>query len=506
MSGNRVATAHALRGLWGACVALAAALALGCATTPLHDRSWLEVRTANFEIVSSLGERETGRLARDLEALHAGVAYALDLPRSGFGTHDPTRVYAFDGRSLQRPFAVGGASSYLLPLLRRRVVVLRTGGGLRGDATRRLRERYARHLLRSRGGRLRPLWYAEGLGQFASTIELHGVSVRIGGAVDEHVRALSDWSLSSLASTLGATSLEGWTSRDRKSFAAESWALVHYLKLGAQARASQPPPLARYVEALDAGAAQEEAARRAFGASDSDLAMTLNEYVKRDRLTAVALHPRPAFDPRDLSPTPLSRDQGLVELAELALAIEKTKRARAYFEMAVAADPTSGRAHAGLGNVERLAEHWSDAESHYRKALEIAPDDASIQHDVGAYYSALAGSAAPFERTHLLESARQHYRRSLELDPSRADTRAHMGETFLLEGQDAALGLAWVETAQQLRPDSLEIALLAAHLQEKLEHLEPARATTIAVLNRTHSRDTAHAARALLAAIQTPQR
>ena len=28
-----------------------------------------------------------------------------------------------------------------------------------------------------------------------------------------------------------------------KSFAAESWALVHYLKLGAQARASQPPPL-----------------------------------------------------------------------------------------------------------------------------------------------------------------------------------------------------------------------------------------------------------------------
>ena len=79
-----------------------------------------------------------------------------------------------------------------------------------------------------------------------------------------------------------------------------------------------------------------------------------------------------------------------------------------------------------------------------------------------------------------------------------------MGETYLLEGEDAALGLPWVEAAQQLRPDSLEIALLFARLQEKSGQREAALETTIAVLNRTHSRDTKEAARALLAEILPP--
>jgi tetratricopeptide (TPR) repeat protein len=203
----------------------------------------------------------------------------------------------------------------------------------------------------------------------------------------------------------------------------------------------------------------------------------------------------------------LRRDVALIELAELALAVGKTKHARKYFEMALAANPTAARAHAGLGNVERRAKRWEEALPHYRKALEIAPDDASIQLDVGAYYHTLARhSADPSERTRLLEDARRHYRRSLEADELRADARARLGETFLLEGEDAARGLAWVESARKLRPDSLEIALLYARLQQKLGQREAALETSIAVLNRTHSRDTADAARALRAEILPPPR
>jgi tetratricopeptide (TPR) repeat protein len=507
MSGRRAAALHVGRCPQGACFALAAALALGCATTSLHNRDWLEVRTPNFEILSSLGEKATIELARDLEAFHAGVAYALDLPRSTSETNDTTRVYAFDGRSLTRPFAVRGASSYLLPSLRRRVVVLRTGGGFHDDATRLLRERYARHMLRRHAGQLRPLWYAEGLGQFASTIELRRDGVRIGGSIDDHVRVLRDWSLSSLASTLDANDLEGWTSRDRERFEAESWALVHYLKLGAERQPGQPPALVRYVEALDAGASQVEAARRAFDASDTELAGMLEAYVERSRLPALVVRLGDAFEIPEPSPTPLRRDVALIELAELALAVGKTKHARKYFEMALAANPTAARAHAGLGNVERRAKRWEEALPHYRKALEIAPDDASIQLDVGAYYHTLARhSADPSERTRLLEDARRHYRRSLEADELRADARARLGETFLLEGEDAARGLAWVESARKLRPDSLEIALLYARLQQKLGQREAALETSIAVLNRTHSRDTADAARALRAEILPPPR
>jgi tetratricopeptide (TPR) repeat protein len=506
MSAGPAASLGAAVGPWRACAALAAALSLGCATTSLHNRRWLEVRTPNFEIVSSLREKATIELARDLEAFHAGVAYALHLPRSASATNDPTRVYAFDGRGLARPFAVRGASSHLLPLLRRRVVVLRTGGGVRGDATRLLRERYSRHMLRRHAGHLRPLWYAEGLGQFASTIELHGATVRIGGVIDEHLRVLRDWSRGSLASTLGANDLERWTSRDRARFEAESWALVHYLELGAQTRPNESPALVRYAQALDGGASQQEAARRAFDASETELAERLDEYLERGGLRWVAVRPRAVFEIGEPRPVALPRDSALIELAELALAIERTKQARRYFEMARATNPHNARAHAGLGSVEWLSQRWSEAEPHYREALAIAPGDASVQHDVGAYFHARAGRASSSsERTQLLESARRHYRRSLTIDPRRADTRARMGETFLLEDEDAEQGLAWLETALQVRPDSLEIALISARLQKKLGHLEAARETTVAVLARTHSRHTADAARALLAEILPPQ-
>ena len=98
-----------------------------CNTLPLGGRSWLELRTPHYDIISSLDANDTAALARDAEHFRRAAEYVLGRPIPPPPIR--TRIYAFDGRSVRRPFDVGGEPSYLLPRLRGDVIVLRGGGG-----------------------------------------------------------------------------------------------------------------------------------------------------------------------------------------------------------------------------------------------------------------------------------------------------------------------------------------------------------------------------------------
>ncbi len=48
-------------------------LSAGCSTVPMNERRWIDVRTAHFEILSDIGEKETLALAERLETFRAIV-------------------------------------------------------------------------------------------------------------------------------------------------------------------------------------------------------------------------------------------------------------------------------------------------------------------------------------------------------------------------------------------------------------------------------------------------
>jgi hypothetical protein len=90
------------------------ALALaGCATVSPFNQDFLEFQTTHFDVVSSLGEDTTRDLARRLENFYAAAQVVLGVSLEGRGL-ERTRVVAFDGRSLDRPFAVRGKTAYFL--------------------------------------------------------------------------------------------------------------------------------------------------------------------------------------------------------------------------------------------------------------------------------------------------------------------------------------------------------------------------------------------------------
>jgi tetratricopeptide (TPR) repeat protein len=476
------------------------ALPLACVTTPLHERLWFEVRTPHFEIASSLSEDETLELARDVERFHSAIEFVMGTRFSPPAV--PTRIYAFDGRGFARPFDVRGVPGYFLPSLREAAIVLRTGDGWRLDATEELRHEYVHYALRNQGGFGLPLWFDEGAAEFLSTLAVKGDRVELGRFREDHVRLLRDQPWIPLIRILEATSLEDWGKRKRRVFRAESWVFVHYLNFGLEEPGRGQEQLGRYLRSVADGAGHEQAVRDAFGVDSSKLDRALQRFVRSDRFGSVAIgigYPEAAEAPEMKS---LAQDDAITRLGRLSISLGRAEQAQRYFEMAVAANSHNARAHAGLGSAAGLRGRWDAAGAHYGRALEIAPDDALVEVDIGGTTDRRARESGDAEtRARLAALARRHYARSWELDGSIPEPYARYGATFLLEGEEAERGLDPLERANRMLPSSAEVELLLARLRARLGRPRQARIQALAVLSRTHSRATRNAAQAIVTEI-----
>ena len=475
-----------------AAVLLVVAALIGCVSRPLLERDWVAVDTPHFAITSALGPDATRQLADDLERFHAAVEFVSGTRLSHVAI--PTQVYAFDDPVIERPFDRRGLRSYFLPSLRGPIIVLRNGGGWRGDATRRLRRRYAEYLLRNRDGIEQPLWLDAGFPEFASTIVVWDRGAEIGVHDRKRLEQLRGQVRIPSKRLLAAETLESY---DPDEFDAESWLLVHYLFFGQPASEPVGAHLRRYSAQRTRGTAPTQALRAALGDSSLNLDRKLKDHLRDSHFDTLAMridHPWDEHPQRRLAPGAVC-----AELGWLALEIGQVDRARDFFACAVAPEPRNASAEAGLGTLDAREERWEDAMAHYSRALASAPDDAQVHLDLAEVYRERAQTTSdPDARHRLAEAAREHYRRSLELEDRIPETHAGLGATYLIVGEDPALGLAPLQRARELLPASLEIALLEAELLARLGNPVSARHRANAVLARARSEQTARAARAIL--------
>jgi len=476
---------------------LLAGVLLGCASPLTGTENWLEVRTRHFQVTSALDPDSTRQLATDLENFRASIEFLLD----GKFLPPPirTRVYAFDGRTIVRPFDVGGASAYALPSLDGALIVLRTGGGWRRDATDELRLEYTRFLLRNREGLDLPLWYDEGFGLFASTLELGNGYFDVGLPRPDYVLLLRDRLQLSLERLIQLQDLTKLGTREREVFDAESWAFVHYLTFQTGHPDQARRRFARYFDLVERGLAYPLALKQAFGEGPAALERGLARYVREKSFNAmeIKLHGEPdAIAP---TPRPLQPTRALAQLGWLAIQLDRPRRARPFFERALELDAKNASALSGLGAIDRIEKNWSRAETHYARALELAPQDPLVQLEVGRYYVARAQDAAePEARAEDATRAREHFETSLGTLSTNPEAYARIGSTYLLPGQDPKRAVAPLEKAQALLPSSLRIELLRARAEFALGKVTSARYLATSVASRTLSRPLGREARQLL--------
>ena len=490
-----------MRRFGASCLLAAPVLLQGCATESLHERSWVALRTAHYDIVSALSAKQTHSLARDLEVFRAGAEHALGIPLPPETLR--TRVFAFDGRAIIRPFDMRGVSGYFLPSLAGDAIVLRTGEGW-GDATDELRARHVRQLLRAHDAHKRPLWYEEGLGAFASSIDVRGWEARVGLPRTDYVRLLRDWHRSSLQELLTTEDFEASSAKDRERFDAQAWALVHYAKLGQGFRSGPRRPLVQFRSLLDDGVAPLRAAETAFEADPAELADRVMEYVGRDRMSWFAVKPpRPSAESTPKL-RPLPKTDVLLHLGWLSIELVRADTARGYFEMALRSDAANAEARAGLGASDCIEARWSEAQDQFQRSLAAAPDDPAVQLQAGNCDRArAAASALPAEREEWVRQARAHYRRIGKGDEAFPEALAMLGASYLLPGQDPKLGVAPLEAAARLLPGSLEIELLQARLQAALGSPGLASLQAREVFSRSGSRRLQEEAREFLQSLDS---
>lgn len=472
-------------------------LLLGCATSGLDRRQWLRLETPHFEILSALSPDDTRTLAGDLERFRSAISWAQG------GMLPPAtariRVRAFDGRTLVRPFDLRGRRSYFLPEGDGGIVVLRTGGGFRGDASLELRHQLAHWIVRGAGGPAPPLWIDEGFAQLLSTLELDDRAVEVGVLREDHVRLVRGETWLPVDRLLAANPADDWSDRSR--FDAQTWLLTHYLLLGQERRASVNLQLGRYLELVNRGVAAGPAAEQAFG---TDLDRALNRYARRERFDSLEVAiPVPALPKARPEPRPVA----LLELGLLSLAIERPEQAAGYLEESLAAQPRQARAHAALGDAYIRLGRGDEAREQLKLALGSDSGDPGVQRQAGDYYRQRASRSDDAEkRAELLRLARWHYEQSLALEPS-ATVYGRLAATSLLDGAAGGRALEAARTARKLQPASLELALLQGRLELAAGHRGQARVLARQVWARAHGEPQQEAARALLAASSTfPQR
>jgi hypothetical protein len=273
--------------------ALWASLAAQGAAAP--PDSWVEVRTPGLSVFSDDGEKAARRVADQLEEMRGFLLeewpwarFAPELPIVVLAIAERSRLAALlPVRHTRTGSTMVAGMTYVEPhrtliLLRTKVPTDRTE-----DNPHHVAYHEYVHAVLGRSLRLPP-WLSEGLGEYWGGTRITDREVEIGRPIGTHVHTLRR--LRRLRSLPFETLFRqeraaGHGAGDDSTmvFYAQSWALVHYLALGAPARAGQ---LNRLGALLAQGRAPLEATREVLGDLDA-LGAEIDAYVQRKSLSHV---------------------------------------------------------------------------------------------------------------------------------------------------------------------------------------------------------------------------
>jgi tetratricopeptide (TPR) repeat protein len=483
------------------------ALAAGVPTEALAK--WTELRTANFVFVGDASERQIRATAQRLEQFRDVLA--LILP-GATAAPVPTVVVVFANDRSFRPYKplyegkpIDVAGWFQSSEDINYIALSADAGEL---AYRTVFHEYA-HFVTAHGAGRVPVWVSEGLAEVYENFEERqgGRAALIGRAPSHHLDLLRTSTLMPLRELLAVDSSSPvYNEGNRRGvFYAQSWALMHYLMLGNQARAAE---LRAYLGRIRTGDAPDQAFRDSFGSDLRPLENELSGYVRRYAFNAVQLE----FDGKISQGIPgrgeeLSNDEALGYLGDLLARIDRPDEARATLGKVLAANPAAVRAGVALGLLELRAGKLDAAMPLLERAARAAAADGPAQTAFGraliARLQEQQGNRG--EMTATLQQAQATLSRAVELD-ARAYTLALAGYVELVAGTDLTRAASLLERAAREAPVREQYQLMAADALMRLREFD--RATKylgplLASGSRADIRDDARRRLVTVAALRT---
>jgi tetratricopeptide (TPR) repeat protein len=464
----------------------------------LEDHDWIEVRTPNFRIRSTLSDKDTVDLARHLEMFRVATSVLTNIKQQDAPI--TTDIFAFRGRGGFEQLGIdSGSVGRFFPGMRRNLIIIRDARGMNETAI--IMHEYVHFLARNHGSFNYPKWFDEGLAEYLSASRQDRSGLFEIGRLPEHRESsliYSRWiPMREIVSPVGYSE---W-SRERKSmFYAEAWALVHYLQNRPDRSTSFGQDMAAYIAAVESGQEVVEAFEASFGITVQDLDTEVDRYLRDGKLAGFRLKIDRFLADFDPEVVELSREHISLLLAQVALRVGALDMAEHLYNVAAADEDMYASAQAGMGDVRKFREEFEDALPFFERAVDSAPDDPLIQLDMAEYWHDRAEYSDDLElKADYLTRARKYYVQSWKLDNSKPETYAMFGSTYLEEGEHFDKAVEMLEQAEYLLPSSISIRIMLAEAYQGVGRQAEAEQRARSVLAWSHGEsDAARRAREIL--------
>ncbi len=413
---------------------------------PRERDSWIRLETGHFVVFSNAGERVARRTADNLERLRDVLSQIAAGTR--LGSPQPMYIYLFSSRIAFAPYKpiFNGkpmdVDGYFYSRDDAEYMVLRADAGEATDNI--LYHEYLHYVLRNNYPNL-PVWFNEGLAELYSTFQATDEHADLGRPIASHIGWLRENNLIPLAQlfAMDHSSKDYNEGYRRGVFYAESWALVHYLLMGNEARAAQAGP---FFHEMVKGTPAPEAFRSAFNTDEATIEKELRGYVNH-KLFNYKRFPVAAESKIEARVQPLTWPETLARLGDLLTLGDPSQftEAEKHYRQALAVQPGYGPALGGLCRIE--AAQNRPASACFEKAVQAAPDDFTLQYE----YARVLLTQPEVDDASILK-ARAALSKAVELRPEHGQAWVRLAYTLTYKQTLDPDDLATFEKAHRLAP------------------------------------------------------
>ena len=442
---------------------------------------WVKLRSANFELFTSAGERAGRRTIQQFERTRGFFRQAMQREVSN---SMPVRIVLFRSKKEYLPYRPGEvAAAFYLSGRDADLIVLVAGN----ESSQAIHE-YVHLLVRHSGLQL-PVWMNEGLADLYSSMRQVGGQVVVGYAPPGRIATLRGEKWVPLEQVLLAgRDSQHYTERERAGkFYAESWALTHMLTLSQEYR----PKFTELLQLLTDGTPSVTALETVYGIPIEKLQRELQSYVRQDRLQAAVFDikleksgERPSAEPA------AGLEVGLL-LADLLANTKKTEEARAMYEKVSSENPEAPGPYEGLGYLEYRLGDKDQARIHFGRAFEL-----------GSKTPRMLQRYAGLQREAGDENIVMTLFRAVQASPEDVETKLVLGSHLLQKGSymqaAAILGQVRNANAEQARP----LLRMLAHARLMLNQRESGRQAARQLLDLARTPEEINHAQRLLTLLE----
>lgn len=342
------------------------ALALA-ATTPLPVvGSWVKLKTPDFELYTSAGEKKGRDAIEHFEQVRAFFLQASPIRQT---SEAPVRIIEFDSRKQYRPWAPNEfTAAYFLSTPARDYIVI---GDANLDFSVSTHE-YV-HLIVRRSGLHLPVWLNEGWAEVYSSLRPVGKEVAVGDLLQNRVNELNraNWMNLDELTSVTAKSPEYNEASRVGIFYAESWALAHMLYLSPQYQEG----FGKFLMAIHQGKPFSAACLLAWDRSSAQVFSDLKSYFDRKKLLGRIFETHLDNARQEPAVTEVSDFDSRLVLADLFVSIQRNADAKTMLATLESEKPGTPEVARSLGFLAAQTGDREAARSYFRKAFDGGETD-----------------------------------------------------------------------------------------------------------------------------------